>query len=78
VVPRIVTADEFARYELAEALTGHHHHLICSACGRVEDVPASSVLEASLAEAVARSIRRRASAPRRTASTSSASAATAD
>jgi Fe2+ or Zn2+ uptake regulation protein len=53
VVHRVVTTEEFARYELAEALTGHHHHLICSACGRVEDVPASSVLEASLADAVA-------------------------
>jgi Fe2+ or Zn2+ uptake regulation protein len=27
-----------ARYELAEALTGHHHHLICVTCGAVEDV----------------------------------------
>ena len=53
VVHRVVTTDEFARYELAEALTGHHHHLICSSCGRVEDIPASSVLEASLADAVA-------------------------
>src|SRR4030095_2814000 len=27
IVHRIVTSDEFARYELAEDLTGHHHHL---------------------------------------------------
>jgi Fe2+ or Zn2+ uptake regulation protein len=42
VVHRIVTNDEFARYELAEDLTGHHHHLICSSCGDVADfvVPA--------------------------------------
>ena len=53
VVHRIVTTDEFARFELAEELTGHHHHLICSQCGTVEDVPASSGLEASLADAVA-------------------------
>lgn len=52
VVHRIVTTDEFARFELAEELTGHHHHLICSQCGTVEDVPASSGLEASLADAV--------------------------
>ena len=52
VVHRIVTTDEFARFELAEELTGHHHHLICSHCGTVEDVPASSGLEASLADAV--------------------------
>lgn len=53
VVHRIVTTDEFARFELAEELTGHHHHLICSQCGTVEDVPASSGLEASLTDAVA-------------------------
>jgi Fur family ferric uptake transcriptional regulator len=49
VVHRVVTNDEFARFELAEDLTGdHHHHLICSNCGRVEDVPASAGLEKSL------------------------------
>lgn len=37
VVHRIVTADEFSRYELAEDLTGHHHHLICTTCGEVRD-----------------------------------------
>ncbi len=37
VVHRIVTADEYARYELAEDLTGHHHHLICTTCGEVRD-----------------------------------------
>lgn len=26
------------RYELAEWLQGHHHHLICVVCGRVEDL----------------------------------------
>jgi Fur family ferric uptake transcriptional regulator len=48
VVHRIVTNDEFARYELAEDLTEHHHHLICSSCGAVEDVPASAGLERSV------------------------------
>ena len=37
VVQRIVTSDEWARYELAEDLTEHHHHLICAQCGTVED-----------------------------------------
>ena len=36
-VTRIVTNDDFARYELAERLTEHHHHLICSHCGDVTD-----------------------------------------
>jgi Fur family ferric uptake transcriptional regulator len=26
------------RYELGEEFTGHHHHLICQACGRIEDL----------------------------------------
>ena len=52
VVHRIVTT-EASRFELAEELTGHHHHLICTSCGTVEDVPAASGLETSLADAVA-------------------------
>lgn len=28
---------KIARYELAEWLTGHHHHLICLECGVVND-----------------------------------------
>lgn len=54
VVERVVTSDEFARYELAEDLTGHHHHLICSACGEVTDVVISDAIEAQLDEAAAR------------------------
>lgn len=37
VVRRIVTSDDHARFELAEELTGHHHHLICALCGSVAD-----------------------------------------
>ena len=53
IVHRVVGADDFARWELAEDLTGHHHHLICASCGRVEDVPASAGLERSVAAAAA-------------------------
>jgi Fe2+ or Zn2+ uptake regulation protein len=52
VVHRIITNDEFARFELAEDLVGHHHHLICSRCGTVEDVPTNARLEQSLRHAV--------------------------
>jgi len=58
VVHRVVTTDEFARYELAEDLTEHHHHLICSRCGDVTDftVPASVEhdLEAALSKVAQR------------------------
>jgi Fe2+ or Zn2+ uptake regulation protein len=53
IVHRVVGTDEFARWELAEDLAGHHHHLICSSCGRVEDIPASAGLERSVAAAAA-------------------------
>jgi Fur family ferric uptake transcriptional regulator len=52
VVQKIVTTDEWARYELAEDLTEHHHHLICSACGAVRDFTVSTGLERSIDEAL--------------------------
>ena len=54
MVRRIVTSDEHARFELAEDLTGHHHHLVCGTCGRVEDFTVSHQLERSLDAALAR------------------------
>ncbi|MEX1279246.1 MAG: Fur family transcriptional regulator [Acidimicrobiia bacterium] len=33
------------RYELAEWLAGHHHHLVCTDCGSVEDVDIPSGVE---------------------------------
>ena len=48
VVRKVVATDEFARYELAEDLTGHHHHLLCSGCGAVEDFTLPSEVEQSL------------------------------
>jgi Fe2+ or Zn2+ uptake regulation protein len=43
----------FARYELAEDLTEHHHHLICTSCGSVEDLPAPVGLERTVQRATA-------------------------
>lgn len=36
------------RYELAEWLAGHHHHLVCLVCGAVEDVDIPSDREAEV------------------------------
>jgi Fur family ferric uptake transcriptional regulator len=36
------------RYELAEWLVGHHHHLVCVDCGAVDDVELSPPVEATL------------------------------
>jgi Fe2+ or Zn2+ uptake regulation protein len=38
LVRRVAAGDEFARFELAEDLTEHHHHLLCTNCGKVTDV----------------------------------------
>jgi Fe2+ or Zn2+ uptake regulation protein len=51
VVRRIVGTDEHARFELAEDLAGHHHHLLCLTCGSVIDVSAAPRLERALSEA---------------------------
>jgi Fur family transcriptional regulator, ferric uptake regulator len=58
VVHRMMTRDEFARYELAEDLTEHHHHLVCSNCGRVEDLPATPAVEKSVASAIDQAARK--------------------
>jgi Fe2+ or Zn2+ uptake regulation protein len=53
VVHRIVTSDEFARYELTEDLTEHHHHhLICSSCGDVTDFVVPADVEHDLESAL--------------------------
>lgn len=50
--------DGVAKYELSERITGdHHHHFVCTECGRTEEVPIPSELEVaitSLIEVVAR------------------------
>ena len=52
VVRRVVSTDEFTRFELAEDLTEHHHHLICSICGTVSDVTVPPGVEAAVDHAV--------------------------
>ena len=54
VVQKLVTNDEWARFELAEDLTEHHHHQICSQCGSVRDFTISARLELSIDEALAK------------------------
>jgi Fe2+ or Zn2+ uptake regulation protein len=60
VVRRIITSDEYSHFELAEHLTGdHHHHLICSNCGAVEDFTVPNELEDLIDHASASVARRR-------------------
>lgn len=54
VVERVRTADDHARFELSEELTDHHHHhLVCTGCGTVEDFTVPASLERSLARRLA-------------------------
>lgn len=42
------------RYELAEWLMGHHHHIVCVQCGQVEDIEIDDEIEAELESLVSR------------------------
>jgi Fur family ferric uptake transcriptional regulator len=54
VVHRVQSSDEFSRFELAEELTGrHHHHLVCVSCGAVADFDPPRRVEQTLADAMA-------------------------
>lgn len=50
-VRRLISVDDVTRYELAEQLTEHHHHLVCNRCGRIDDVTLPDALEEVLARA---------------------------
>ncbi len=54
VVVRVITTDEWARFELSEDLTGHHHHMVCSVCGAVDDVRIPDSIEEELDAALER------------------------
>jgi Fe2+ or Zn2+ uptake regulation protein len=52
LVRRVTASDEFTRFELAEDLTEHHHHLLCVNCGKVIDVTLPATFEQQAAEAI--------------------------
>ena len=52
LVRRVTASDEFTRFELAEDLTEHHHHLLCMNCGKVIDVTLPATFEQQAAEAI--------------------------
>jgi Fur family ferric uptake transcriptional regulator len=51
-VGRVLAADGHARYELAEGLVEHHHHLVCVACGSVSDFTLAARSERTIDRAV--------------------------
>jgi Fe2+ or Zn2+ uptake regulation protein len=47
------SGEGFGRFELAEDLTEHHHHVVCSNCRRVQDFTTSPSLERTLDQLIA-------------------------
>jgi Fur family ferric uptake transcriptional regulator len=56
LVHRVITEEDFARYELAEELTEHHHHLVCSSCGLVRDLPSDRNMERLMGAVIAKAV----------------------
>lgn len=54
IVRRVAANDEFARFELAEDLTEHHHHLLCTNCGKVTDITPPVAFERTISEQLER------------------------
>jgi Fe2+ or Zn2+ uptake regulation protein len=61
IIHRVITTEDVVRYELAEPLADHHHHLMCEGCGVVIDVPLAdlerAVHDAAAAVAISHSFR---------------------
>ncbi|WP_419919354.1 Fur family transcriptional regulator [Candidatus Poriferisocius sp.] len=45
IIRRINSGGERIHFELAEPLLEHHHHLICTSCGKIEDIHLDNDLE---------------------------------
>jgi Fe2+ or Zn2+ uptake regulation protein len=64
LVRRVAAGDEFARFELAEDLTEHHHHLLCTSCGKVTDVTLPPRFEHDMTAAISQLARAEGFQPR--------------
>lgn len=54
VVRRVALGKGAPRYELADGYRDHHHHLVCDACDRIEDVATCPVETGSLTRQIQR------------------------
>jgi Fe2+ or Zn2+ uptake regulation protein len=52
LVRRVAASDEYTRFELAEDLTEHHHHLLCVSCGKVTDITLPPGFEHDMGRAI--------------------------
>ncbi|GBE22293.1 ferric uptake regulation protein [bacterium BMS3Bbin01] len=53
LVAKYRDTEGIARYEIAEAVTGeHHHHFVCTECGLTDDVAIPSELEGAISRLI--------------------------
>jgi Fur family transcriptional regulator, ferric uptake regulator len=52
LIRKVTASDEYTRFELAEDLTEHHHHLLCINCGKVTDVTLPAAIERQVTGAI--------------------------
>jgi Fe2+ or Zn2+ uptake regulation protein len=52
LIRRVAASDEFSRFELAEDLTGHHDHLLCTNCGKITDITLPPGFEKGMTAAI--------------------------
>lgn len=56
IVQRVVGTDDLTRFELSEEIIGHHHHVICTECGAVDDFVVPARAERALDAAIAKAL----------------------
>lgn len=52
VVERTHDTEGITRFELAEWLNGHHHHIVCVECGEVRDIDVDGEWERTIADLI--------------------------
>jgi Fur family transcriptional regulator, ferric uptake regulator len=63
IAAKVITSQEHARFELAEPLGHHHHHLVCDECGKVDDFTLPDAFEGTLDQALRRAARKKGYTP---------------
>ena len=63
IVTKIVTTQDHGRYELSEQFADHHHHLVCTMCGEVNDFVLPPAVEEALEAALRKASRKEGFSP---------------
>jgi len=63
VITKVVTSHDHGRYELSEQFADHHHHLVCTMCGEINDFVLPPAVEEALDSALRKASRKAGFAP---------------